>query len=211
MAQTWNNDATVFDGISLNVTDAASNANSRLLNLLINGISIYSFRKNGILTINSASGQIQFVNSAYSIGRGAVNSMIIENQVNSTPLDLSANGPINIVSAQGTEAFLGFSATRNNSNPTVRLYRDADGQIGQRNGLNAQTYNIYNTFTNTSNYERGSMRWNGNVFEIGTEALGTGVLRDLRLNSQNRSAYIALPTASEIRDILISFGLMAAS
>lgn len=59
--------------------------------------------------------------------------------------------------------------------------------IEQRNGTNAQTLRVYNTFTNASNYERGFMRWNANVLEIGSEALGTGSPRNLKLTTTSGS------------------------
>jgi len=54
------------------------------------------------------------------------------------------------------------------------FYRDEANAIAQRNGTNAQIFRIYNTFTNGSNNERGFIRWNSNVFQIGTERLGAG-------------------------------------
>jgi len=58
-------------------------------------------------------------------------------------------------------------------NPTVILLNDAAGVLGQRNGTNPQTYNIYNTYSNSTNYERGFMRWSNNILQIGSE-VGTG-------------------------------------
>lgn len=57
----------------------------------------------------------------------------------------------------------------------------ATNLIEQRNGTNAQTFNLYNTYTDALNYERGFMKWNANNLEIGTEAAGTGVGREIRL------------------------------
>ena len=64
----------------------------------------------------------------------------------------------------------------------VRLYRDAAGVWGVRNGTNAQTINLYNTFTDSSNYERGYFKWASNVLDVGVEAAGTGTVRTMRLN-----------------------------
>ena len=54
------------------------------------------------------------------------------------------------------------------------LVRDAAGVLAQRNGTNAQTFNLYNTYTDASNYERGFFRYVSNTLEIGHEAAGTG-------------------------------------
>lgn len=61
------------------------------------------------------------------------------------------------------------------------LLRDAAYTLAQRNGVNAQTFRIYNTYTDASNYERGFMSWGGNVLSIGAEAAGTGSQRTVRL------------------------------
>lgn len=57
------------------------------------------------------------------------------------------------------------------------LTRDAADTLAQRRGVNGQTFRVYNTYTDASNYERGFARWNTNVFEIGAEKLGTGLGR----------------------------------
>jgi hypothetical protein len=80
-----------------------------------------------------------------------------------------------------------------------------------RYSTNAQKLRVYNTYTDASNYERFAINWATNIMTLATEAAGTGTKRNLVLDSANRSAYIASPSATQVRDILISFGLMAAS
>jgi hypothetical protein len=48
-AQTWNNGATVFTGVLFNVTNTASAANSRLLDLQVGGSSFFNVNPNGQL------------------------------------------------------------------------------------------------------------------------------------------------------------------
>ena len=45
----------------------------------------------------------------------------------------------------------------------------------------AQEGQFYNTADETTNYERGFMRWSGNVWQVGTEKLGSGTLRAFHL------------------------------
>ncbi len=52
--------------------------------------------------------------------------------------------------------------------------------LEKKNSTNAQTFNLYNT-TDGTNYERGFMRWNSNILEIGTEKGGTGTERQMAL------------------------------
>jgi hypothetical protein len=66
----------------------------------------------------------------------------------------------------------------------IRLFRDAAGTLGQRNTTNAQTFNIYNTFTSSTNHERGFLKWSSNVFQIGTEkGSGGGTARALEFQT----------------------------
>ena len=41
------------------------------------------------------------------------------------------------------------------------------------------TLNLYNTYTDDSNYERGFVRWNTNTLQVGTDAAGTGSNRNI--------------------------------
>lgn len=53
------------------------------------------------------------------------------------------------------------------------------GTTGVRifSGTNAQTLEVYNTRTDSSNYERGNFEWVSNELRIGTEKAGTGTAR----------------------------------
>jgi hypothetical protein len=62
------------------------------------------------------------------------------------------------------------------------LARDAANVLAVRNGTNAQTLRIYNTYSGAgANYERGVFSWVGNEFFIGTSNSGTGVARNMIL------------------------------
>jgi hypothetical protein len=62
------------------------------------------------------------------------------------------------------------------------LQGDATDTLAQRNGVNAQTYNIYNAYTSATNYERAHIGWNdtADTFVIGTEA-ETGLARGIHV------------------------------
>jgi hypothetical protein len=57
------------------------------------------------------------------------------------------------------------------------LLRDAANTLACRNGTSACSIRAYNTYTDASNNEYGSLTWNSNVFQIGTTKNGTGTLR----------------------------------
>jgi hypothetical protein len=68
------------------------------------------------------------------------------------------------------------------SNDTL-LSRDAANTVAQRNGVNAQTFRVYNTFTDASNYERLDIAWSSNTASILTIQAGTGSARSLQLGT----------------------------
>ena len=77
---------------------------------------------------------------------------------------------------------LSWNSTVDAGNPSrdLTLAREAADTLAQRRGTNAQTFRLYNTYTDASNYERGIVRWASNGLEIGTEAAGSGTGRDMR-------------------------------
>jgi hypothetical protein len=66
----------------------------------------------------------------------------------------------------------------------VTITQGGSGIFEQRSGTAAQTFNIYNTFTSTTNHERGFLKWSSNVFQIGTEkGSGGGTARALEFQT----------------------------
>jgi hypothetical protein len=74
---------------------------------------------------------------------------------------------------QGTTAFAADAVLR----------RDAASIIAQVNSTTAQTFRVYNTYTDASNYECGVLDWRttSNVLTIGVQEAGTGTDRAVRL------------------------------
>jgi hypothetical protein len=76
----------------------------------------------------------------------------------------------------------------------VTLTCDVNHFLQQRNSTVSQAFQIFNTYTDTANYERGVIDWktNSNSLTIGTQKAGTGTARRLRLNSaENIDYYIS--------------------
>src|SRR5215471_13325354 len=97
------------------------------------------------------------------------------------------------MSAGGTRAFLFQAGILNFRNDSATIYfgsaddlaitREAANTLAQRNGVNAQTFNIYNTYTNASNFERLETVWSANNVFIQTSQAGTGLSRSLYLGT----------------------------
>ena len=179
---TWNTSGTPT-AIDLNVTDTASNAASLLMNLRVGGSSIASVRKNGIALFGPTAA---FVNGigvgtpAVNVGDGAsVATTFAGGQLNvwSSNINVASlnSGGVALRSTSSVSWGSGASV----SGADLTLFRDAANTLAQRSGTNAQTFRVYNTFTDASNYERAEVHWVGNVFRVGTYAAGTGTGRTL--------------------------------
>jgi hypothetical protein len=78
------------------------------------------------------------------------------------------------------------------------LTRDAANTLALRNGVNAQAFNIYNTYTSGTNYERLTQTWATNVCKIWTEkGSGGGTARDLVLGA-GATELVRFQTGSKI-------------
>jgi hypothetical protein len=168
LADTWNDGATTFTAIKMNVTDTASASASLLMDLQVGGASRFRASKDGSFggrdpifgsfTISASQARISFAPPT-----------------SPTMFGMSFAGAFTAV-----ESFrLGSS---NPDTATLHLFRDANDTLAQRRGTNAQAFNIYNTYTDASNYERVTFGWNGNVFSISPNAAGTGTTRVIHLS-----------------------------
>jgi hypothetical protein len=67
-------------------------------------------------------------------------------------------------------------------NSDTILAREAANTLALRNGVNAQTFNLYGTYTNASNYERLTISYAAsNDYVIGAERVGTGTARQITI------------------------------
>lgn len=85
------------------------------------------------------------------------------------------------------------------SNKDVILVRDAANQLALRNGTNTQQVNIYNTYTDGSNYERIRIYFEtATIAAIGAQNAGTGALTTFRF--RNGGGYFDFTGAAIIPD-----------
>ena len=165
IAQTWNTSGTPT-AIKLNVTDTASNAASLLMDLQVGGSSRFSVQKDGVTTVGN---NIDIVYTGTT-------------RVQVWPT-------LSRALSMGSDLDIAWSSTTSaNGSADLSLFRDAANTLAQRNSTNAQTFRLYNTFTDASNYERGKMEWASNVLRIGTEKAGTGTARALELQTDGTTA-----------------------
>ena len=177
MSDVWADGATTFTSIKMDVTDTASASDSLLMDLQVGGTSQFSVSKDGE-TLIGATGRVGFA----SLADGYLS--VYSGTSTKTETVRLVNSEVRIGSGK-----LGFGAGLGTQ--TTVLQQDAFADtLALRRTTYAQTFNIYNTYTNDTNYERGFMRWNSNVLEIGTEADGTGSDREMKiLGSQGQEIF----------------------
>ena len=71
---------------------------------------------------------------------------------------------------------------------SIGLGDDSAGVLAQRSGTTAQTFRLYNTYTDASNYERLGITWASNICTIGLEQAGTGSTRNIVLAGANATS-----------------------
>lgn len=93
--------------------------------------------------------------------------------------------------APNTGKFTTLEATTSLQVSTSGFLFGGTNFLEQRNSTSAQTFRLYNTFTDASNYERVDLRWTSNTFEINTRngAAGTGTARNVHITIPNNGGF----------------------
>ena len=194
LAGTWNTTGTP-SAIKLNVTDTASNAASKLMDLQVGGVSQFSVPKDALSPVRSTGGFMSAQSGMKFYGSGFRPQI----QYNNSSRVHFGDGGLVLNPAIGMQW---ASATRTDDlawSVDLSLYRDAANTLAQRNGTTGQENRVWNTWTNASNGEYGGFKWNTNVLEIGSVALGTGTLRGIKFGiSGNSIGFVgATPVAQQ--------------
>lgn len=185
LSQTWNNAATTFSVIDVNVTNTASNNASAFFTGRIAGTPTVRV---GARDVNNGR-SVMFADANAGITSSNFQNITIRTR-NENTFNLT-DGDLTLGCSTGTS--FGFGAT--SASRDVAIFREAAGTIGQRNGTNAQTFRLYNTFTNASNGEWLNTNWSSNVCTIVPQANGSGSVRPLVVRHP-AITLATLPTAS---------------
>jgi len=184
-AGTWNTTGTPTL-LDFNVTDTASHAASLLWNLRVDGTSVFNVRKSGGVKVKAAY-------SASDVAIGPASNLGFVWSGNNLFYISSGGAKLaveNYTLLVGSSGSFGFApSTVDVASADTFICRDAADATALRNGTNAQTFNIYNTYTSGSVYERGFMRWDSNIFEIGVEHSGA-TARNVRLRAAGGILYL---------------------
>lgn len=112
-------------------------------------------------------------NSQYNYQMGVWDGSSLQLGVNFQTSAVGANGNGLVVKSG---CLIGFTSAGDNlaGGPDTAFARDAAGVMAQRNGANSQKFRLYNTYTSSTNYERGVFQHVGGAFVIGTEKGSAG-------------------------------------
>lgn len=187
LSQTWNAGAVAFTGLKLNITNTASATGSLLIDLQVGSNSKFNVDAVGNIRFGSTSFSPLLIPSGggFYVGRlddpGKLSAWIGESS--GVWITSPSDGGIGFSSVGSTGSFGGGPSE-------TTLFRDAAGILAQRSASSptaAQTFRVYNTYTDASNYERGIIDWTttANTLTIGVQVLGTGTLRDMKLLTAN--------------------------
>jgi hypothetical protein len=159
--------------------NAASGFDGRLLDLQVNGTSLARISAAGAITGSS-------INTAGAIAGSSISA---SNYFVTGAIEIGAGSRVtNGRFGSNSTGIVGWTAGNAWDSDDLVIRRDTANTLAQRNGTNAQTYRLYNTFTSATNFERLNFRWTTNEAIIDTEAgSGGGTLRGLKIGSAGTS------------------------
>lgn len=181
----WNDAGAVFTAIKMNVTNTASAAGSKLIDLMVSGVSKFRVDPDGKVEVDGAgladSAVMLDINmdtrnpfkvTARDGAHFAMGSSRTVDFLQDTlkRVSIGNTGGVATVRVGSGGQFAFSSADPISGADDVLLRRDGSASLAQRNGVNAQTSRIYHTFTDLSNYERMRMTGRG----VALESAGTG-------------------------------------
>ena len=185
----WNDAAVTFTGLKLNVTNTASAADSNLLDLQVGGSVKARINADGtILSPDVTNRTAISPYSAYGYGiDGSTNVIFAPVSQPTLQLKTTLTGSTDILTL---DCRSGGSVGFGDALPDLLILRDAAGTLAQRNGTNAQTFRLYNTYTDASNFERTSITRDSSGLVIDAQKGGTGVdptnLLDVKLDGTSK-------------------------
>jgi len=187
----WNDASTVFTGLKLNVTDGAGgspvgDSDSKLLDLQSGGTSQAFIESDGLGHFGSDANNRVRIGYNLSPPGGAPRMGLFATGGGRLWLTgygdtyLGYKGTIGI-----TGSNFGFTGSAQGT-LDVLLARDDANILAQRNGTASQTYRLYNTYTDASNFERTSLTRDSSGLVIDAQKGGTGAdptnLLDVKLD-----------------------------
>src|SRR5574343_79244 len=193
LSPTWNNAAVTFYGMAFNVTNTASASGSLLAYWQVPATnSGCAIRPDGRFLSYSGSAPSGGTSFGQSGGAAFLVTAGTDNILVSSSLGVQVP----------KAAVIGWSTTSNAAGSgDLFLCRDAAGNLAQRNGTNAQTFRVYRSYTDASNYSRWAVNWNTSTAILHAEGAGTGTdgsvaFNDAALATDATRGFLMIPSCA---------------
>ena len=211
LSQTWNNNAVLFQAIRLNVTGTAFAANSKVIDLQVGGLPIF------------AAGPIAgSQDTAIYLGGNTTTANILT-QSNGADLTMraiggtftfryGANNAFRYLDSDGIVTFypgLQLNNAAGTINPSLITGGATNYTVEQRQGTNANTFLVYNTWSSSTSYERAVLDWTttANTLTIGAQFGAPGVARQVNIAAPLHLNYTSgTPTANSCAGFALTTG-----
>ena len=199
-SQTWNNAGVTFTGLKFNVTNTASASGSLIFDYQVGGSSV---------CILYRTGEFRASSDIFSTS-GALKSQGVDKarglQFTNANIYASSSASVLFTNAGDTAyAYGSFAGLRifgpSNTSLDLALERDAANTLAQRNGTNAQTFRVYRSYTDASNYSRWTVKWNTSTAILHAEGAGTGsdgsvAFNDAALATNATVGFLMIPSCA---------------
>jgi hypothetical protein len=175
LSTTWLSTTGNPSAIKLNVTNTASGATSNLMDLQVGGVSQLAVSKTGALQFGTV--QANFDQYVSEIATGVLGVSLFGFNQNHVSLGYNGGGSgVSGVTVSSAAVYAWSSGSTNSETTrTLALFQDAAGILAQRNGDNAQSFRVYDSYnTAGANFCRANLSFNSNRFELSISSLGTG-------------------------------------
>jgi hypothetical protein len=198
LSATWNGGAVTFTGLKFNVTDTASAAASKLLDLQVGGNPIFGVRR--LESSGTKYDRTVIIGTQYTYFTNATGGFYAFGE-NTATIGSCLNGNNVFVTSTGSFNWSSNSSNASSLGADLSLFRDAANTLAQRRATNAQTSNLYRTFTDASNYQRLTKTWSTSTAVIhnegaGTSADGSIAFNDAALATDTTKGFIMIPSCA---------------
>jgi len=189
ISQTWDALAVAFTALKVNATSTNSAAASLLLDLQVGGTTKLKISKNGMLSHTDTSGNLVGFysnnNNTYFVASDSSSDKVMGLNHGNSILFLNSSGAL----AWTNQARGAFNESTYAD--TILVRDSASGNtLALRNGINPQTFRVYNTFPGTGNNEYAEIAWVGNFLLIRPAASGTATVRGSVFGSGSSETYL---------------------
>jgi len=178
ISQTWNQIGTAFTAFKINAVSTASASGSLLADFQVGGVNRVTINKSGETRFWKNSTDYTYLFPSAEV-YGYLNSVGVATRLRFDDGGGVGNGSGLFLGNTGIVGWHSILRTDTTTPDTILVRDGAANTLALRNGAAAQTFRVYNTYTDASNYTRGQFEWSGGTFYVSTANAGSGLAAPL--------------------------------